>query len=197
MADAAPALRLFFALWPDEAVRTGLLDLQRRLGQPPGARPVAPENLHLTMAFLGMQPAALLPQIEAILQRVAVPEMTLEVDRYGCFARARIAWAGIRRPPPALAVMHEELMAALRQSGIGHDRASTFRPHITLLRNAVCDSGPVAESLIWRAPPLALVHSATTPGGPIYRVLAQRGPVRHPGGISHSCNHAERDCDSG
>lgn len=178
MADAAPALRLFFALWPDEAARAALLRLQQHLGQPPGARPVAPENLHLTMAFLGMQPAALLPQIEAILDRVAVPEMTLEVDRYGCFSRARIAWAGIGRPPPALAAMHGELMAALRQSGVGHDQASTFRPHISLLRNAVCDSGPAAEPFRWHAPQLALVQSTTMPRGPVYRVLAQRAPVR-------------------
>ena len=175
MADAA--LRLFFALWPDEAARAALLRLQRGLAQPPGARPVAPDNLHLTMAFLGMQPAALLPQIEAILDRIAVPAMTLEVDRYGCFQRSRIAWAGIRRPPPALAALHEALMDELRQCGIGHDKASAFRPHITLQRNAVCESGAVAERLRWHAPQLALVQSTTTSAGPIYKVLAQRAPT--------------------
>jgi len=177
MADAAPALRLFFALWPDEAARAALLRLQRRLGQPPGARPVAPENLHLTMAFLGMQPATLLPEIAAILDRVTVPELTLVVDRYGSFSRARIAWAGIVRPPPALAALHEELMGALRECGIGHDKASAFRPHISLLRNAVCEGGPVDEPFGWHAPPLALVQSTTMPSGPVYKVLAQREPA--------------------
>ncbi len=175
-AAASSSLRLFFALWPDEAARAALLGLQRRLGQPPGARPVAPENLHLTMAFLGMQPAPLLADIEAILDRVTVPEMTLEVDRYGCFSRARIAWAGVWRPPPALAALHEDLMDTLRQCGIGHDKASAFRPHISLLRNAVCESGPVDQGFSWRAPSLALVQSTTTPAGPIYKVLAQRAP---------------------
>ena len=174
MADAA--LRLFFALWPDEAVRAAMMRLQRRLGQPPGARPVAPENLHLTMAFLGMQPAALLPSLQAILDRLTVPEMTLEVDRYGCVSRARIAWAGIRPPLPTLALLYEALMAELKQCGIGHDKASTFRPHITLMRNAVCEGGAVDEPFIWHAPQLALVHSVTAPGGPIYTVLAQRAP---------------------
>ena len=177
MADAAPALRLFFALWPDEAARAAMVRLQRRLGQPPGARPVAPENLHLTMAFLGMQPAALLPDIQAILDRLTVPEMTLEVDRYGAFQRARIAWAGIRRLPPALAALHEALMAELRQCGIGHDQASAFRPHVTLMRNAVCEGGEVDEPFSWHAPQLALVHSVTAPGGPIYTVLAARASL--------------------
>jgi 2'-5' RNA ligase len=175
MADAA--LRLFFALWPDEAARAALVRLQQRLARPPGARPGAADNLHLTMAFLGMQPAALLPEIEAILDRLTVPALTLEVDRYGCFQRSRIAWAGIRQPPPALAALHEALMGELKQSGIGHDKASAFRPHITLMRNAVCDSGAAAEPFSWHAPQLALVHSITTPAGPIYKVLAQRAPL--------------------
>jgi len=178
MSDVAPALRLFFALWPDEAARAALLRLQQRLVQPPGARPVAPQNLHLTMAFLGMQPATLLPEIEAILDRLTVPEMTLEVDRYGCFQRSRIAWAGIRRPPPALAALREALLGELGQCGIGHDKASAFRPHISLHRNAVCESGAAAESFSWHAPELALVHSITMPGGPVYKVLAQRAPMR-------------------
>lgn len=176
MADAAPALRLFFALWPDDAARAALHRLQRGLGIPAGARPVAPENLHLTMAFLGMQQAALLPEIEAILDRVAVPELRLDLDCYGCFPRARIAWAGMRQPPPALAALHEALMEALRQCGIGHDKASAFRPHVTLLRNAVCDNGPAAEPFCWHGPRLALVQSTTMPAGPVYRVLAERAP---------------------
>lgn len=179
MGGDAPALRLFFALWPDEAARAALVRLQRGLVQPAGARPVAPENLHLTMAFLGMQPATLLPEIEAILERITVPPMTLEVDRYGCFQRARIAWAGIRRPPPALAALHQALLDALKECGIGHDKASAFRPHISLQRNALCDSSAAGEPFSWQAPPLALVHSTTTPGGPIYRVLALRAPVRN------------------
>ena len=43
--------------------------------------------------------------------------MTLEVDRYGCFQRARIAWAGMRRPPPALAALHEALMDEFGNAG--------------------------------------------------------------------------------
>ena len=175
MADAAPALRLFFALWPDEAARAGLLGLQRRLVQPPGARPVAPENLHLTMAFLGMQPAALLPEIKAVLDRVPVPSMTLDIDCYGCFARAGIAWAGMQRVPAALLGLHQALMDALRECSIGHQTALAFRPHVTLFRRAECGSFALDEPVCWRAPGLALVRSVTTARGAVYEVLAERG----------------------
>lgn len=173
MADAAPQLRLFFALWPDAATRAALAGLQRPPGRQAGGVPVAPENLHLTMAFLGMQPAHLLPAIGTVLNRLTLPDMTLQVDRYGYFPRARIAWAGMSRPPEALVALHEDLGTAIRQCGIGYDQPSAFRPHITLMRHAAqgCASDPAP--VCWRTPQLALVQSDTTPGGPVYRVLGQ------------------------
>lgn len=177
MTDDSPALRLFFALWPDSATRAALAGLQRPLGQQARGRLVAPENLHLTMAFLGMQPAPLLPAIMGVLDRIALPAMTLQVDCYGYFPRARIAWAGIGQPPPALLALHEELSAALRQCGIGHDKESTFRPHVTLMRNAAVGGAGAAGPVLWSAPQLALVQSTTTPHGPVYRVLAQRAAL--------------------
>ena len=174
MADAAPALRLFFALWPDAATRAALASLQGPLGQQAGGRLVAPENLHLTMAFLGMQPAQLLPAISTVLDRLALPEMTLQVDCYGYFPRARIAWAGMSRPPAALIALHEDLSAALRQCGVGYDKPSVFRPHITLMRHAAEGCAAAVAPVCWKAPQLALVQSDTPPGGPVYRVLRQR-----------------------
>jgi 2'-5' RNA ligase len=177
MTDAHPPLRLFFALWPDAATRTALTRLQAPLH----GRPTAPPNLHLTMAFLGMQPAQVLPALHGVLDDIRLPEMTLRIDRLGYFSRARIAWAGMRHPPPSLLELHADLTAALRHCGIGHDKEYGFRPHITLARNAgaapSCADDAVIDPIAWRAPPLALVHSTTTPRGPVYKVLAQREPA--------------------
>ena len=167
------ALRLFFALWPDEASRAALARLQ---DQRISGRPTAPFNLHLTMVFLGMQPAQVLPALNEVLNRVDLPEMTLQVDRFGYFSRARIAWAGMRHPPPALLALHADLAAAVKDCGIGHDKESGFRPHITLARNAPSAPAGEAPSITWHAPRLALVRSTTMPHGPVYEVLAQRKP---------------------
>ena len=64
MTTAIPEnLRLFYALWPDQATRAALMRLQSGLA----GRRIAPGNLHLTLAFLGMQPSALLPQLAGAL----------------------------------------------------------------------------------------------------------------------------------
>lgn len=174
--SASPSLRLFFALWPDEATRSALAGLLPS-GQPGAGRPTAPENLHLTMAFLGMQPAQVLPALKQVLQALAFPELRLQLDCYGYFQRARIAWLGMQHPPPALLQLQRELSAALGQCGIGHDGESVFRPHVTLARNAPAPPRGAEPEIIWQAPQLALVRSTTTPGGPIYEVLAQRAPA--------------------
>jgi 2'-5' RNA ligase len=72
--------------------------------------------------------------------------------------------------------LQRELSAALRQCGIGHDRESAFRPHVTLARNAPAAPRGREPEIVWHAPQLALVQSTTTPRGPIYQVLAQRAP---------------------
>lgn len=176
MASSSASLRLFYALWPDEATRTALAGLLTPPGQPGHGRPTAPENLHLTMAFLGMQPAQVVPALEQVLHAISFPELRLQLDRYGYFQRARIAWLGMKHPPPSLLQLQRELSAALRQCGIGHDKESTFRPHVTLARNAPAAPSGKEAGIIWQAPQLALVHSTTTPHGPIYQVLAQRAP---------------------
>ena len=175
MAASPASLRLFFALWPDEATRSVLAGLLPP-GQSGAGRPTASENLHLTMAFLGMQPAQVLPALEQVLQAVDFPELRLQLDRYGYFQRARIAWLGMQHPPPALLQLQRELSAALRACGIGHDRESAFRPHVTLARNAPAAPRGRAPEIVWQAPQLALVQSTTAPRGPIYEVLAQRAP---------------------
>ncbi len=47
-----PPQRLFFALWPSEEVRAGLAEVMASLDVR-GGKPVAAENLHITLLFLG------------------------------------------------------------------------------------------------------------------------------------------------
>ncbi|XLZ69397.1 RNA 2',3'-cyclic phosphodiesterase [Massilia sp. SR12] len=154
------AHKLFFALWPDASVRQALVRLQ----QPVRGRLIAPEQLHLTMAFLGQQPAEALPALQAILAASALPALDLSIDCYGYFTRPRIAWAGLRAPPAALLQAQADLMARLEAAGFSAATHGEFKPHITLAREAnaapaVFDAAPV----LWRVGGLALVESM--PGG--------------------------------
>ncbi|MEC5163781.1 MULTISPECIES: RNA 2',3'-cyclic phosphodiesterase [unclassified Janthinobacterium] len=170
MTTATRQHRLFFALWPDPATRAALARLQQGVA----GKPSAPAKLHLTMAFLGQRPDADLAPLCAILQAVAAPAMTLELDCYGHFSGQRIAWAGMGAPPAALLALRAELMRLLAQAGFApefeHDR---FRPHVTLARKAPAPAAPppAFAPLRWRADELVLAAS-TGPDG--YHVIGAR-----------------------
>jgi len=159
--------RLFVTLWPDEAVRTALR-AYRNGWQWPGAAAATPgAKLHLTLHFLGSQPRALLPALEAAL---AVPFTPFdlafgypEVWRHGSAVLAP------RATPRALLDLHAALGRALQGVGITpEDRP--FRPHVTLGRHASGALPPAAPAQIaWPVTGYALVASAPDHGG--YTVL--------------------------
>jgi RNA 2',3'-cyclic 3'-phosphodiesterase len=148
--------KLFFALWPDAAARQALARLQQGVQ----GRLIPPGKLHLTMAFLGHQPAQALPVLLGILAATPVPPLRLEVDCYGYFKRPRIAWAGMRAPPPALLAAQAGLMARLEAAGFSAAAHGEFKPHITLAREAKEAPGVFAgEPVVWQVEGLALVES--------------------------------------
>jgi 2'-5' RNA ligase len=161
--------KLFFALWPDQAGRAALARLQPLA---PG-RPIPPAKLHLTLAFLGQQPAASLPALLDILAHLAVPALHLRIDRLGYFARPRIAWAGMDQPPDALLTMQAALMDALAAAGFSPATHGAFKPHITLAREA--KTAPPDTSfppLDWQVAEVALVESF--PDGHYAPIATQR-----------------------
>jgi 2'-5' RNA ligase len=167
---ARKSLRLFYALWPDESSRASIAGLQRAVQ----GRQTRYENLHLTLAFLGQQPAALLPALKKIMTGLPASQVTLALDRVGYFTRHRIAWAGMHEVPAALNTLHAELMQTLERQQIVFDSEPGFRPHLTLARDAPAPSELEFEPIIWRADCIALVQSVTDPDGVCYRVLASR-----------------------
>lgn len=166
---AEPGHKLFFALWPDDATRSALARLQSLV---PG-RPVPADKLHLTLAFLGRQPAAALAPLRAMLERLALPALRLDIDCLGYFSRPQIAWAGMRQPPDALMAMQAALMAELEAAGFSAATHGRFRPHVTLARDARTAPPDAAFApLAWRVAEVALVASSSDSG--LYAPLATR-----------------------
>lgn len=129
---AAPARKLFFALWPDDAARVALATLQA----PVAGRLTPRAKLHLTLAFLGHVPADAVPALLAIRDRLAVPPLRLVIDCYGYFTRPRIAWAGMTQVPAGLVALHEALARELEAAGFSAATHGSFKPHVTLAREA-------------------------------------------------------------
>jgi 2'-5' RNA ligase len=162
------SLRLFYALWPDDVSRAALANLQAAVS----GRETRHENLHLTLAFLGQQPVALLPELQEILAELPKKELTLVLDRIGYFTKTRIAWTGMHVVPDALFDLQRHLMNRLAQKNIMADTQSVFRPHVTLARNAAVPVDTPFQPVHWHATEICLVASTLEKDGVSYRVIA-------------------------
>lgn len=123
--------RTFVAIALPEGIRDDLAALQRGLAI---GRPVPPENLHLTLAFLGDQTDEALEEAHLALSglRAAAFDVQLAgVDVLGEQA-PRLVFAGVA-PNPALAQLERAAVQALRAAGLRFAR-QRFRPHVTIAR---------------------------------------------------------------
>lgn len=130
-------IRLFVALTLPDAVRERLALVRAPL---PGARWVPPENMHLTLRFIGEVEPAAAAEIDAGLSRISADAFTIEFARLGTFGsrgRVRTLWAGIERSEP-LAHLQAKTEAVCVRAGLVPERRK-FHPHVTLAR---CRNAP-------------------------------------------------------
>lgn len=158
--------RLFFALWPDEAVRVELAASATHLRQKlrPVGRWIGAHRYHLTLHFLGDYP--LFP--EALAQRaieaaasLRAPRFTLRIDQAGSFGNRAIPWwLGPEQAPPELKQLWRGLREVLPAHAVPYDTKLRLTPHVTVLRDAaqVLASTPM-PALDWPVEQFALIHS--------------------------------------
>lgn len=169
-------IRIFAAIaLPDDA-RQHLATLA---GGVPGARWVPPENMHLTLRFVGEVDELAFADIAAALTRVSAPAFDLVVDGVGHFARGRsptMLWAGVARNP-ALDHLQGRVDQAVTGAGQPPD-SRRFTPHVTLARLRGSPRGRVqqfiAEHSLFGLPPFrvnefTLFSSFLGHTGAIYR----------------------------
>ena len=163
-------VRLFYALWPDEATRAHL----KRLQESVIGRKVRPENLHLTLAFLGNQAKSLLPALAKLLDKLPAQSFTLGIDRYGYFSKPRVAWAGPSATPEPLLALQQSLMQGLANAHIPMKPEEKFKPHITLARDANSLNEAFAPGIPWRVGKIMLIQSVQVKGGVIYSPIMEK-----------------------
>ena len=163
--------RLFFAFWPDEALRE---HLRRRL--PPlieGVRgkPQRPDQWHVTAEFLGSVPVDRQPAVWAAADGIDAPSFTIEFDLLDHWRRPQVYCLSASVTPAPLAQLVSELRAALMVAGFVPE-SREYRPHVTLARKV--RSAPVAslpDPVVWPVDRFALVRSVTDPAGSRYEPL--------------------------
>lgn len=148
---------------------------------------VRPENIHLSLKFLGDVEDMRTPELHAALKqaagsRTAARPITLQIEGFGVFPdyhRPRVLWAGVA-PDPALELLQHGVEQAFAPLGFPTE-ARAFRPHITLGR-AAREARPrdfvgLAEVLTGldiaatvTVPDLDLMESTLQSGGSVYEV---------------------------
>lgn len=172
MTDATTR-RLFFALWPDSAIRRTLQRTTRTAVRRCGGRPVRPDNYHITVAFLGNVAVDLCTEIIASAASVPVPTLTLTLDRFGYWPRPRVFWLGPTRCPQPLSSLADNVWRQMETLGLPRERRP-YHAHVTLCRKvrsppAVDEATPVR----WPIEEFALVESITAADGARYSVIEQ------------------------
>jgi RNA 2',3'-cyclic 3'-phosphodiesterase len=137
-------MRIFIGIDLDVEVRARIERfLEGVQGFAPEARWVRPESLHITLKFIGEQPAERVEAITARLQRVDCSAFEIRSAGYGFFPTAkapRVFWIGIQAGS-RLAELAKAIDAATAELGIPReDRA--YSPHLTLARGGGKSGSP-------------------------------------------------------
>jgi 2'-5' RNA ligase len=159
--------RLFFALEPPDAIREEILLAQKSMAI--DGRAVIPEQFHVTLAFLGMQPAEAIPTLQSMASKLVMGRCTITLDRIGCFQRAGVLWLGVNHVPAALDRFHLSLLEGLEQAGIDRDR-KPWEFHLTLYRR-LRKPFPIMHTVpvIWPLDGFSLIESVSVKSGVEYR----------------------------
>lgn len=173
MSSATPDhLRLFFALWPDEALQECIHTRARQLiGK--RAKCVPAHNLHITLAFLGASSPEQRACYEQAAAGIQAQAFALSLERIGHWPAPRIVWLGPTQQPEPLLHLVDTLTTALARCGVTPE-PRPFQAHMTLARKVdrplpVQDIAPIA----WPVRHFVLAASVTEPTGARYQVITR------------------------
>jgi len=132
------------------------------------------ENLHLTLAFIGMLEVDRAREVAARLATEPAAPFAWSLDAIGAFAGARVLWVGGTDPRlDALATRSRDLLDEL---GVPFDR-KPFVAHVTLLRNVPREAareiaGAIEPPILWHAGTPVLLESRSGDHGVRYLPVA-------------------------
>ena len=170
-------MRLFIATsFPAEVIEDLNARVSRLRPRLPAASWVRPETQHLTLAFLGEQPEALVGQLgPALADRLQIiPRFEATLHGCGFFPNprhARVGWVGLQ-PEEKFIGVADGVRDVVKKNGVELDRAD-FRAHLTVMR--IRDRWPPASIELF-CTSLRDYHSAPFAVGEVTLYSSQLNP---------------------
>jgi 2'-5' RNA ligase len=170
-------MRSFIAIPIPEASLDALTRLQSMV---PVGRPVAEDNLHLTLAFLDDVDDATLHDLHLSLIGLRGAPVAIDFDGLDSFTEMErgLIFAAVRKSPE-LDALHAAVTRAARGAGVALPRRR-FRPHVTLTRANRRPTGVARDRLA----ALVGAHRDAIPGFTADRVCLYRSQL-HSTGARH------------
>jgi 2'-5' RNA ligase len=182
-------MRVFIAIDIDKDVRGALSDLQQQLRRQSDikksdAKWVEPDNIHLTLKFLGEVKDDRIVEVCKIVEGVAGMHRSFElnVESVGHFGgkSARVLWVGTGKGSDELFQLQKDLQQQLSLAG-WPEEPREFAGHLTLCRIRNSKAGAKLAQLseqyrdfklgVISAESVSVYQSHLTPTGPVYTVL--------------------------
>ena len=177
-------MRAFVAVFAPLRIRTTAAaearEIVRRLSDSANrVRWTKPENVHLTLKFLGDVREEVLGQVSAALEKVCSEHTPFDVELTGLGAfpsarRARVLWMGVGAGFQELRSLASDIDATLVTLGFERE-VRPYTPHLTLGRirgrPASFDLPQEAGGSRFRVRHVELMESTLTPGGADYETV--------------------------
>jgi 2'-5' RNA ligase len=184
----SPRARLFVALDLPDSVRAGIVEWGRRALADAALRPVAPESLHVTLAFLGWLPEKEIPRLEEIVAASRGPAPSVELgEPVPRPERGRPRLFALPAFSPGMVALQAGVQERLVAARLYEPEKRPFWPHVTVARVRREERGSKRPALVSKLPGalpkdllqpfcgirLTLYRSELQPRGARYTPLAQ------------------------
>lgn len=166
-------VRVFFALWPDNDVRSRLYELAQQQRHRGGGRVMRAETLHLTLLFIGDVPIGQLQELKQAVAAIRASAFSFDLKWFAGWRHNAIGYAAPSEIPEDMLQLSTQLCECVAQAGFSFDR-KTFKPHVTLLRKMahVPDAQPISVQE-WTVREFVLVQSVLNAQGAGYEIIGR------------------------
>lgn len=150
---------------------------------------VEPQNIHITLRFLGDIPIHMVEKIQEKMKKISFTPFEVKIKGVGVFPTMRypkVIWVGITQGIAELHSIFNQLEDGLQELGFRPDPKG-FSPHITIARVRsgrnraqlvkIIEESRNVEFGKFTMKYLRLKKSDLTPKGPIYSTITEVSPV--------------------
>ena len=149
-------------------------------GGVPGARWQRPDQIHLTLRFIGDVDGAAADDARTALSKITAAQLDLQLEGVGHFGegrRIRALWFAVAQSA-ALVALQGKIERALVAAGFAPE-SRKFKPHVTVARMGHANHERVAQFLAshalfrsnaWHVAAFHLYSSQLSPNGSLYQI---------------------------